>query len=271
MNLALKLAERQLLNDDLIRTGMRKLMTKRINNQISADSRTTEDRMQALQAGPVAVELSNEQDILELGSVWGSLSLWMAEHYPKSSITSVSNSNPQREFIEGQAKERSLNNRTVSTCHINEFKPNKTFDRLVPIELFEHVRKHSSLFKRIHQWLKEDGKIFIHIIEDWMTKYFFTGGIMPSVDLLPTAAEDFTEEARWEVYGGHYSKTLEVWLEKKDSNKPEVLEIFKTCYDSNAKRWIQRWRMFYMACSELFAYNDGTECFVMHYRFAKPT
>lgn len=336
MNLAIQLAERRLLSDNLIRKGMRKLLAERLE-QITAISRTNEDWIQALQTSAVAedtdaaneqhyeipapyfrdvlgphlkyssgywsescntldtseakmlkiscerAELSDGQDILELGCGWGSLSLWMAKHYPKSSITSVSNSNSQREFITTQAKERGLNNLTVITCDINQFEPNKHFDRLVSVEMFEHVRNHRSLFKRIHQWLKDDGKIFIHIFahrsqaylfeanssKDWMSKYFFTGGIMPSIDLLPTAAEDFTEEERWEVNGVHYSKTLEAWLTKQDARETEVLKIFTTCYGKDAKRWLQRWRMFYMACSELFAYNEGTEWFVMHYRFAK--
>ena len=336
MNFAIQLAERRIISDALIRKGMRKLLSERLQ-QITANPRTAEDWVKALQIRPVAeetdaaneqhyeiparyfhdvlgphlkyssgywpegcdsletseatmlemsckrAELRNGQDILELGCGWGSLSLWMAEHYPESSITSVSNSNSQREFIEARANERGLKNLKVITCDINEFTPEQSFDRLVSVEMFEHVRNHRSLFKRIHQWLNDDGKIFIHIFahrsqaylfeanssKDWMSKYFFTGGIMPSVDLLPTAAEDFTEEARWEVNGIHYSKTLEAWLEKQDAREPEVLEILSTCYGKEAKRWLQRWRMFYMACSELFAYNDGTEWYVMHYRFSK--
>ncbi|HAV13388.1 MAG TPA: SAM-dependent methyltransferase [Opitutae bacterium] len=237
-----------------------------------------------LQLSCERAELQNGQQILELGCGWGSLSLWMAAHYPDSQITSVSNSNSQREFIENRAKERGINNLTVITCDINEFEPETTYDRLVSVEMFEHVRNHHALFERIHGWLKPSGKIFIHIFahrsqaylfeanssKDWMSKYFFTGGIMPCVNLLPTAAADyFDEESRWEVNGQHYSKTLEAWLEKQDSKERQVLEIFYQCYGKDAKRWLQRWRMFYMACSELFDYNEGKEWFVMHYRFAK--
>ncbi len=228
--------------------------------------------------------LDNGQRILELGCGWGSLSLWMAEHYPESQITSVSNSNSQREFIEAQAKLRGISNLEVITCDINDFQPEHHYDRLVSVEMFEHVRNHRQLFKRIHQWIQPEGEIFIHVFahrsqsylfeanssKDWMSKYFFTGGIMPSVDLLPTAAaEYFKEDARWKVNGAHYSKTLEAWLEQQDAREPDVLAIFRICYGGDAKIWLQRWRMFYMACSELFAYNKGEEWFVMHYRFKK--
>jgi len=228
-------------------------------------------------------ELADGQRILELGCGWGSLSLWMAENFPNSQIVSVSNSQSQREFIEQQARTKGLTNLSVQTCDINEFEPQGHFDRVVSVEMFEHVRNHRQLFGRIHDWLLPEGKIFVHIFahrehtylfeannsKDWMSKYFFTGGIMPSVELLPQAAEQFTEEARWEVNGLHYSKTLEAWLQKQDASEEEVLKIFKECYGKQAKIWLQRWRMFYMACSELFAFKQGKEWFVMHYRFSK--
>jgi cyclopropane-fatty-acyl-phospholipid synthase len=227
-------------------------------------------------------ELGSKQDILELGCGWGSLSLWMAAHYPESKITSISNSHSQRAFIESQAKERGLSNLTVITCDINAFQPEGHFDRIVSVEMFEHLRNHRELLKRVHQWLKPDGKLFVHIFahkteaylfeakssKDWMSKYFFTGGIMPSADLLPTAAEHLTLEESWPVNGTHYSKTLEAWLKKQDQNKNEVLAIFNECYGKkDAKLWAQRWRIFYMACSELFAFSGGNEWMVMHYRF----
>lgn len=228
-------------------------------------------------------ELDQGQQVLELGCGWGSLSLWMAEHYPESSIASVSNSNSQREYIEGQAKARGLDNLKVITCDINAFCPEQKFDRVVSVEMFEHVRNHRQLFNRINGWLKPEGKIFVHVFvhreqcylfdgtqsKDWMSQHFFTGGIMPSVDLLKVAADGFTEEARWSVNGLHYSKTLEAWLKKQDEHEADVAQCFQPCYGKEAKRWIQRWRMFYMSCSELFAYNGGNEWFVMHYRFSK--
>ncbi|MGC6424279.1 MAG: SAM-dependent methyltransferase [Lentimonas sp.] len=337
MNLAINLAERRLLSDQMIRKGMRKLLAERLE-AIQSTSRSAEEWVDYLASRPLAentdaaneqhyeipadyfqgvlgphlkyssgywgvnchtleaseaamldlsserAELKNGQSILELGCGWGSLSLWMAEKYPESSITSVSNSNSQREFIEGQAKERRLTNLKVITCDINEFEPDTGFDRLVSVEMFEHVRNHNALFKRIRKWINPGGKLFIHIFahrsqaylfeakssKDWMSRYFFTGGIMPSADLLPTAATgSFTEDARWEVNGRHYSKTLEAWLDKQDAQENEILKIFYKCYGKEAKIWLQRWRMFYMACSELFAYNEGKEWYVMHYRFKR--
>jgi cyclopropane-fatty-acyl-phospholipid synthase len=230
-------------------------------------------------------ELSDGQRILELGCGWGSLSLWMASHYPSSQIVALSNSNSQREYIKSQAVKRRLTNIEVVTCDINDFEPAGGFDRVVSVEMFEHVRNHRALLALIADWLNPSGKLFIHIFahkkhsylfeaksaKDWMSQYFFTGGIMPSKDLLPTAAETLVEEARWTVNGMHYSRTLEAWLQRQDQNAGVVLEIFHKCYGKkDAKIWAQRWRIFYMACSELFAYNDGEEWPVMHYRFAKP-
>ncbi len=236
--------------------------------------RTTSERAQ----------LANGQDILELGCGWGSLSLWMAAQYPSSRITAVSNSSSQRAYIETTAADRGLNNLRVITCDINNFTPDQTYDRIVSVEMFEHVRNHRKLLKRIHDWLEPRGKLFVHIFahksdaylfeanssKDWMSKYFFTGGIMPSRDLLPSAAESLDLEASWSVNGTHYSRTLEAWLQNQDSNREKVLRIFKDCYGAKeAKIWAQRWRMFYMACSELFGHSEGNEWMVMHYRFTK--
>lgn len=231
-------------------------------------------------------ELANGQRILELGCGWGSLSLWMAGNYPQSSVVAVSNSNSQREYINGQAKERGIDNLEVITCDINQFQPEGGFDRVVSVEMFEHVRNHRQLLGQIAGWLNAGGKLFVHIFthrkntylfeeksdKDWMSKYFFTGGIMPAVDLLPTAADGcLKEEERWMVNGKHYSRTLEAWLKKQDANKDAVMDTFVKCYGKHdAKLWAQRWRIFYMACSELFAYNDGEEWPVTHYRFVKP-
>lgn len=231
-------------------------------------------------------ELADGQRILELGCGWGSLSLWMAARYPGSEIVAISNSRSQRAFIEGQASERGLTNLRVVTCDINDFQPEGQFDRVVSVEMFEHVRNHNQLLGRVASWLRPGGRLFVHIFthrsetylfeakssKDWMSKYFFTGGIMPAVELLPTAARGHLEEAaRWTVNGAHYSRTLEAWLAKQDANQSAVLQIFRECYGARrAKLWAQRWRIFYMACSELFAYNNGEEWPVTHYRFVKP-
>ena len=229
-------------------------------------------------------ELSDGQEILELGCGWGSLSLWMAEHYPRSRITAISNSASQRAYIESTAAKRGLTNLRIVTCDINEFSADQTYDRIVSVEMFEHVRNHRELLRRIQGWLASSGKLFVHIFahksdtylfepnssKDWMSKYFFTGGIMPSADLLPTAAETLSLEKSWTINGTHYSQTLEAWLRKQDANQEEVLKIFADCYGPDeAKLWTQRWRMFYMACSELFRYSGGNEWMVMHYRFTK--
>ncbi len=241
--------------------------------------------MAMLQLSCERAQIRDGQSILELGCGWGSLSLWMAAHYPDSEIVSVSNSHSQKAYIDAQAKARGLRNLKVITCDINEFTPKGRFDRIVSVEMFEHVRNHRPLFSRIADWLHPGGKVFLHVFanrkhcylfeprssKDWMSKYFFTGGIMPSADLLPTAAKGILdEEARWEVNGQHYSKTLEAWLELQDANEAEVLQLFRECYGKQAKVWLQRWRIFYMACSELFAYRGGNEWCVMHYRFSNP-
>lgn len=233
-------------------------------------------------------QLWDGQEILELGCGWGSLTLYMAEHYPNSKITAISNSHSQREYIMAEAKLRGFNNVNVQTVDINDFNPSKQFDRVVSVEMFEHVRNHQALFGRLANWLKDDARVFIHVFahksqaylfepegdgkeRDWMAEYFFTGGIMPSVTLLPHAAEGHLELLKqWEINGTHYSKTLEAWLNKQDANEKAIRNIFKECYGpKGTSLWIQRWRMFYMACSELFAFDKGNEWVVMHYCFGK--
>lgn len=227
-------------------------------------------------------KLADGQAILELGCGWGSLSLWMATHYPASAITAVSNSHSQRAYIESQARARGLSNLHVITCDINEFEPEQAFDRIVSVEMFEHVRNHRQLFQRLRNWLHPQGQLFVHIFthrrhtylfddrgaKDWMARHFFTGGIMPAADLLPTAASGFTEAARWTVNGRHYSQTLEAWLKLHDRHAAELRSCLQPCYGQHTELWLQRWRMFYMACAELFAYNDGHEWCVTHYRFS---
>ena len=245
------------------------------------DLETSEADMLALSCEHAAI---NDGDtILELGCGWGSLSLFMAARYPNASITAVSNSNTQRVHITEQAKIRGLKNLNVITCDINKFDPQEKFDRIVSVEMFEHLRNHQQLFKKIANWLTDEGTIFIHIFthhthaflyqaddpNEWMSRYFFTGGIMPATDLLPTAAEDFIEEERWEINGKHYQKTLDAWLALHDTHKESVLESLRPCYGTETHKWYHRWRLFYLACSELFGYDDGNEWFVIHYRFAK--
>ena len=231
-------------------------------------------------------ELADGQEILELGCGWGSLSIWMAEHYPKARILAVSNSNGQREFITARAAALGLRNLEVVTCDMNHFDPaGRTFDRAVSVEMFEHMRNYHELLRRVSTWLRPAGKLFVHIFthrafhylfetdgdDNWMGRYFFTGGQMPSRGLLPAFNEHLECERQWTVNGKHYARTLEDWLVLADQRRKEVLPVFEKTYGRDAKRWFQRWRMFYMACAELFAWDDGNAWDVTHYLFrAKP-
>lgn len=232
-------------------------------------------------------ELADGMRILELGCGWGSLSLWMAEKYPAAKITVVSNSNSQREFIETTAAERGIEtNLTVITSDINDLSfdavDDAEFDRVVSVEMFEHVRNHRELLRRISGWLQPDGKLFVHIFchkeltypfqdknkSDWMSRYFFSGGIMPGIDLLPGYDEHMSLEKQWIWNGKNYQRTCEAWHDNLNANRDRALQVLTETYgQAEAVRWFHRWRMFYLACSELFGYADGNEWFVVHYRF----
>lgn len=228
-------------------------------------------------------QLADRMDILELGCGWGSLTLWMAEQYPNARILAVSNSATQRAHIETQALDRGLCNVEVRTRDMNDFEPGRTFDRIVSVEMFEHMRNPGKLLDRAAGWLNPGGKIFIHVFthagkpylfvdqgreQDWMSRYFFTGGMMPSPDYLPKASSRTLLEEEWVVNGIHYAKTLEAWLKRQDDAKADLLPILaKTYGEDQAPLWFQRWRMFWMACSELFRFRGGEEWPVHHYRF----
>lgn len=229
-------------------------------------------------------ELQDGKSVLELGCGWGSLSLYMAERLPNSRITSVSNSLPQAEFIRARARSKGLANLTVLTCDMNDFTTEQTFDRIVSVEMFEHMRNWQKLLKRISMWLKPSGLLFVHIFthkdtpyffednsgRDWMSRYFFTGGLMPSNNLPMEFSEHMMVEQNWQWSGQHYEKTANAWLEKMDSQKQTLMPFFRDTYgDKEAKRWWGRWRLFYMACAELFGFNNGEEWMVSHYRFIK--
>lgn len=228
-------------------------------------------------------ELQDGMKILELGCGWGSLSLWMAEHYPNAKITVVSNSNSQREHIESTARSRGIDkNLKVITCDINDFETDQRFDRAVSVEMFEHVRNHRKLMNRISNWLKPEGKLFVHIFchreltykfqdegeSDWMSRYFFSGGIMPGEDLLARYDEDLELADKWIWNGQHYQKTCEAWHANMIKNRDQILPILEATYGKEeGVRWFNRWRMFYLACSELFGYKTGNEWYVTHYLF----
>lgn len=228
-------------------------------------------------------QFEDGQNILELGCGWGSLTLYMAETFPQSKITAISNSNSQREYILSQAKKKQLDNIEIITQDINDFDIDKRFDRIVSIEMFEHIRNYQGLFKKISTWLKPEGLLFVHIFchryliypfntegsDNWMGKYFFSGGQMPSADTFLFFQEHLNIQKRWINNGQHYEKTSNHWLQNMDNNKTEILQLFKKTYGTDYKIWFQRWRVFFMACAELFGYNKGNEWFVGHYLFSK--
>ena len=229
--------------------------------------------------------LFDGQDILELGCGWGSLTLYMAAHFPKSKITAVSNSNDQRQFIEERCRQLKLENISVITADMNDFNAEGLFDRVVSIEMFEHMHNYEKLLGRVNTWLKKEGKLFVHIFShqkvaypfedkddaDWMAREFFSGGQMPSHRLLMSFPEQMKIEKDWRVSGTHYEKTSLAWLQKMDKNKAEVIELFKKTYgEEDASSWFQRWRIFFMSCEVLFGYNHGSEWGVSHYLFEKP-
>jgi cyclopropane-fatty-acyl-phospholipid synthase len=229
-------------------------------------------------------QLTDGQDILELGCGWGSLTLWMAEHFRGSRITAVSNSRPQREFIEAQCRTRGLSNVQVITHDVNTLQlEHSRFDRAVSIEMFEHMRNYDTLLGRISSWLRPGGKLFVHIFchrellypfetegdDNWMGRYFFTGGLMPSADTLLWFQNDLRIEQQWRLSGTHYEKTANAWLVNQDANRDEVMVVLKQAYGEEAAIWNQRWRMFWMACAELFGYRGGNEWVVGHYRFVR--
>ena len=229
--------------------------------------------------------LVDGQDILELGCGWGSLTCFMAQKFPNSKITAVSNSKDQRIFIEQKIDKLNLQNIKVVTADMNDFSTDEKFDRVISIEMFEHMRNYDELLKRIDGWLKQNGKLFVHIFShkevaypfedkgdgDWMAREFFSGGQMPSHRLLMSFPDRMKIEKDWRVSGTHYEKTSLAWLRKMDTNKIEVLELFKTTYgEKDASEWFQRWRIFFMSCEVLFGFNEGSEWGVSHYLFEKP-
>jgi len=237
-----------------------------------------EETMLALTCGRAG--LQDGQDILELGCGWGSLSLYMARRFPRSRIVAVSNSATQRAFIEV----RRPPNLEIITADMNGFDPGRRFDRIVSVEMFEHMRDWPTLLGRVADWLDDDGRLFIHVFchareaypfeaegdDNWMGRHFFSGGIMPSFDLLPRVATGpLALEGQWWTDGTHYRRTAAAWRGNLEARRAEALSVLRAHYGPSAGTWYQRWRIFFLACEELFGYAAGSEWGVGHYRLAK--
>jgi len=235
-------------------------------------------------------EIEDGQDVLDLGCGWGSLSLYLAQRFPRCRILAVSNSRSQGDLIRSEAARRGLGGLEVHTADVTGFEPARRFDRIVSIEMFEHLRNYRLLFERLAFWMRPGAKLFVHVFchrrfaypfevsdpaadgpGDWMARHFFTGGLMPSADLLPHFRGALDPEERWLVNGEHYRRTAEAWLENLDRRRPAILPLLERAYGRRGRaRWLRRWRVFFMSCAELFGYRDGEEWMVAHYRFRKP-
>jgi cyclopropane-fatty-acyl-phospholipid synthase len=239
----------------------------------------------ALEQTCLRAGLADGQDILELGCGWGSLTLWMAARYPASRITAVSNSRSQRAFIEAEARRRGLDNVAVLTEDMNTFRASGTYDRVVSVEMFEHLRNWAAMFARVHAWLRPGGKFFMHVFchravpyafeavddSDWMSRLFFSGGMMPSDELPARFQEHLRLTERWRWDGRHYERTANAWLASMDARRAELWPVLESTYGAaEAQLWWNRWRIFFMACAELFGYREGQEWWVSHYLFERP-
>ena len=342
--LAIRLSEQGRLPDEIIRTGIRRLLQRRLAEIDAGDAQAQAERIErfvvAMDEGEIAplphlanaqhyevppeffthvlgprrkysccywapgcpslveaeeaalritterAEITDGHRILELGCGWGALTLWLAERFPNARITAVSNSGPQRHFIESEAARAGLKQVEVITCDMNAFVPSGLYDRIVSVEMFEHMRNWRRLLRRIHEALAPGGKFFMHVFchravpyafearddDDWMGRHFFSGGMMPS-DELPLRFQDALElTRRWRWDGRHYEKTANAWLAKQNRAAAALRPILEATYGaSEARMWHHRWRIFFMSCAELFGYARGQEWGVSHYLFERPS
>lgn len=248
----------------------------------SADTSLADAEDHALAQTAERAGLQDGQSILELGCGWGSLSLWMAERYPDARITAVSNSSSQRAYIVGEAARRRLTNLAVVTADMNDFAVEETFDRIVSVEMFEHMSNWRLLLSRMKEWLKPDGRAFIHVFShaetpyrfdrdddaDWIARHFFTGGLMPSHALMHEFPESFTVERDWRWNGTHYRRTADAWLANYDDHAREIEGILGEVYGKDASLWQRRWRLFFLATSGLFGHAGGAAWGISQYRLA---
>jgi cyclopropane-fatty-acyl-phospholipid synthase len=247
------------------------------------ESTLQEAEEEALRQTVEHADLADGQSILELGSGWGSLSLWMARQFPGAEIMAVSNSNSQREHIASEARARGLKNLRVVTADMNVFDPQRQFDRIVSVEMFEHMMNWRELMTRVRSWLMPDGRFFLHIFthragaylfdhaggEDWIAQHFFTGGIMPSHHLIRQYADLFEVEKEWRWSGRHYQRTALDWLGNFDAHRGEIESILRSVYGNDTALWMRRWRWFLLAAAGLFGYAEGSEWGVSHFRMKK--
>lgn len=229
--------------------------------------------------------LADGMEILDAGCGWGSMSLWAASRFPSSAVTAVTNSRLQRDFVHDKALRSGITNLRVVHEDIQSFSPDRRFNRIVSVEMFEHVRNYAELLRRMASWLHADGALFVHHFchrdiayvmdasneRDWMARHFFTGGVMPSADLLLHFQDDLTVTSTWRTEGTHYARTLGAWLANMDAKASEVRSVLSGHYGArDARLWFNRWRMFFMGCEELFGYREGREWQVVHHLFMRP-